>query len=205
MEFYQNNNQANKPNNKFYKVYDKHGKFLRKIDVKDEKSLTTDEYLYGVTCFVINEKGEILVEVRANTELTPGKKDLVSGHVDGNETPTQAMIRELKEEVGIKNIDSSQVKKVSEFAKPLGFASRGQIRRFFIDFYCIKTQKHHFTIQPEEVEALKWIPMEEVFRMMSTGETKFPKQDRNVNYEQIFDNVRNVYLEKNPQVKKERE
>ena len=204
MEFYQSNNQANKPNNEFYKVYDKHGKFLRTIDVKDEKSLT-DEYLYGVTCFVINEKGEILMEVRADTELTPGKKDLVSGHVDGNETATQAMIRELKEEVGIKNVDSSQVIKVSELAKPLGFASRGQIRRFFIDFYCIKTQKHHFTIQPEEVEALKWIPMEEVFRMMSTGETKFPKQDRNVNYEQIFDNVRNVYLEKNPQVKKERE
>ena len=115
------------------------------------------------------------------------------------------MIRELKEEVGIKNVDSSQVIKVSELAKPLGFASRGQIRRFFIDFYCIKTQKHHFTIQPEEVEALKWIPMEEVFRMMSTGETKFPKQDRNVKYEQIFENVRNVYLEKNLQVKKERE
>ena len=201
MEFYNSNNQINKPNSEFYKVYDKNGKFLRTIDRKDEKSLT-DEYLYGVTCFVINEKGEILMEIRADTELTPGKKDLVSGHVDGNETPTQAMIRELQEEVGIKNVDSSQVIKISELAKPLGFESRGKIRKFFIDFYCLKTQKHHFTIQPEEVAGLKWIPMDEAFKMMSNGETKFPEQGKNVNYEAIFSKVRDIYLEKNPQEKK---
>ena len=87
---------------------------------------------------------------------------------------------------GENNITSEELKKVIEDAVKDAF------------------DKHKKEID-EEVEALKWIPMEEVFRMMSTGETKFPKQDRNVNYEQIFDNVRNVYLEKNPQVKKERE
>lgn len=202
MEFYSSGNQSNKSNSEFYKVYDRNGRFLRTIDRSEEKSLT-DEYLYGVTCFVINEKGEILMEVRADTELTPGKKDLVSGHVDGNEAPTQAIIRELKEEVGIKNIDSSQVMKLTSAAKPLGFESRGKIRRFFIDFYCLRTQKHHFTIQPEEVESLKWIPMETVFEMIKSGKTKFPMQGKNVNYESIFDKVRDVYLNKNPNVKKE--
>ncbi len=201
MDFFKRNSQTDKPNSEFYKVYDKNGKFLRIIDRKEEKSLT-DEYLHGVTCFVVNEKGEVLMEVRADTELTPGKKDLVSGHVDGNEVPTQAIIRELKEEVGIKNVDSSQVIKLNKLSKPLGFESRGKIRRFFIDFYCLKTQKHHFTIQPEEVESLKWIPMEEAFRMISAGETKFPKQGRNVDYGPIFDKVRDIYLDKNPKEKK---
>ncbi len=204
MEFYRGNNQTDKSNKEYYKIYDKTGKYIGTINKNDEKKLT-DEFLHGVTCFVINEKGEILMEVRANTELTPGKKDLVSGHVDGNEISTQAMIRELKEEVGIRNVDSTQVVKINECSKPLGFESRGKIRNFFIDFYCLKTQKHHFTIQPEEVESLKWIPMEEAFKMIRTGETKFPKQGRNVDYEPIFEKVRNMYLNKNPQEKKERE
>lgn len=201
MDFFNSNGVNNNCNNEYYKVYDKNGKFLRTIDKSQEKSLT-DEFLHGVTCFVINEKGEVLMEVRANTELTPGKVDLVSGHVDGEETPTQTVIRELNEEVGIKNIDSSQIRRVSELAKPLGFESKGKIRRFFIDFYCLKTKKHHFTIQPEEVESLKWIPMEEAFEMIKSGKTKFPKQGKNVNYELIFENVRNVFLDINPQEKK---
>lgn len=201
MEFYNIAKKEDIHKNDFYKVYDKHGKFIKIIDRSEEKSLT-NEFLQGVTCFVINEKGEVLMEVRADTELTPGKKDLVSGHVDGDEVPTQSIIRELKEEVGIVNVDSSQIHKLTELPKPLGFESRGKTRRFFIDFYCLKTQKHHFTIQPEEVESLKWIPMEEAFEMIKSGKTKFPKENGKINYDSIFEKVRNIYLNKNPHEKK---
>ncbi len=198
LEKKQNNNSGDKH---YYNVYDKNGKFIRTIDVKDEKSLS-DEYLHGVTCFVINEKGEVLMQVRADTELTPGKIDLISGHVDGEETPTQAVIRELYEEVGIENIDATQIIKVNELSKPLGFASKGKIRNFFIDFYFLRTKKQNFTIQLEEVESLKWVDMEEAFEMIRSGETKFPKQGKSVNYEPIFSNIRQIYLNKNPRVKK---
>lgn len=190
-----------KDNKEYYKVYDKKGHYIKDIDVKDEKSLT-DEYLYGVTCFVINEKNEVLMEVRANTELTPGKIDLVSGHVNGNEVGIQAMIRELDEEVGIHGVLGNQLKIVSNLAKPLGFESKGKIRNFFIDFYCMQTNKSHFRIQPEEVEALKWIPMEQAFDMIKSGKTKFPKQQGIVNYEQIFEKVREICLDRNSQEKK---
>ena len=83
-----------------YRVYDKDGKYKRTIDKTDEKNLDESDWLKGVTCFVINEKGEVLIEVRANKGLTPGKNDLCSGHLDNDETETQAMIRELKEEAG---------------------------------------------------------------------------------------------------------
>ena len=83
-----------------YRVYDKDGKYKRTIDKTDEKNLDESDWLKGVTCFVINEKGEVLIEVRANKGLTPGKNDLCSGHLDNDETETQAMVRELKEETG---------------------------------------------------------------------------------------------------------
>ena len=185
------NNTMQKKNEEFYKVYDKTGKYLYDIDVSEEKELD-NQYLHGVTCFVINEKNEVLMEVRANTELTPGKIDLVSGHVNGNEVAMAAVIRELGEEVGIKGIIGSDIRSVSELSKPLGFESKGKIRNFHIDFYCLQTQKHHFTIQPEEVQSLKWVPMEEAFEMIKSGKTKFPKQEGNVNYDKIFNNVREI-------------
>lgn len=187
--------------NDYYKVYNSKGQYIKDIDIKDEKSLT-DEYLYGVTCFVVNEKNEVLMEVRANTELTPGKIDLVSGHVNGNEYGIGAMIRELNEEVGIRGVLENQIFKVNENAKPLGFESKGKIRNFFIDFYCLLTSKSHFKIQPEEVEALKWVPMEEAFDMIKSGKTKFPKQQGNTNYDKIFEKVREKCLNRNPQEKK---
>lgn len=186
----------NERNNEFYKVYDKTGKYLYNIETSAEKNLD-NQYLHGVTCFVINENNEVLMEVRANTELTPGKIDLVSGHVNGNESGSEAMLRELDEEVGIKSALGSELKKVSELSKPLGFESKGKIRNFHIDFFCMQTKKHHFRIQPEEIELLKWIPMEDAFEMIRSGKTKFPKQQGHVNYEKIFDNVRGICKNQN--------
>ena len=139
------------------------------------------------------------MEVRANTELTPGKIDLVSGHVNGNEVGIHAMLRELKEEVGITHVLGNDIKRVSNLSKPLGFESKGKIRNFHIDFYCLQTKKHHFTIQPEEVESLRWVPMEEAFNMIKNGKTKFPKQCGCVSYEKIFQNVREFCRSKNVQ------
>ncbi len=91
-----------KENETQYRVYDKNGKLKRIIAQSQEKEIEDNEWLKGVSCFVINERDEILIEKRVSKGLTPGKLDLCSGHIDGKETPTQAMIRELKEELGIR-------------------------------------------------------------------------------------------------------
>ena len=187
-------------NKEYYKVYDKKGKHIGNIEAKNEKNLK-DEFLYGVTCFVVNENDEVLMEVRANTELTPGKIDLVSGHVDGMESGLQAIIRELHEEVGIKNIYCDKLHKVNELPKPLGFESNGKIRNFFIDFYCLLAESKQITkIQKEEVKSLRWVPMEDAFNMIKAGKTKFPKQEEGkVDYETIIENVRETCLNRNLQ------
>ena len=172
-----------------YKVYDKNGKLKQLIDKKKEKELNEDDWLNGVTCFVINEKGEALIEKRVNKGLTPGKLDLCSGHVDGEETQTQAMIRELKEELGIQLEESMNATKITSNPVPLKFESSGKNKNFFITFYCLKRNNSDVTYQESEIDKIVWLPLEETFELIKSGRTKFPK---NYNYEKIFEKVREI-------------
>lgn len=176
-----------------YKVYDKNGNYKKTIDKSDENTLKESDWLNGVTCFVINEKGEVLIEVRANKGLTPGKNDLCSGHLDNEETETQAMVRELREELGISLEEAINVVKVTPRAVPLGFESSNQIKNFFITFYCLKRNSSDIKIQKSEIDRVVWLPLEEAFVLLKSGRTKFPK---NYDYKEIFETIRNIYNQK---------
>lgn len=173
-----------------YKVYDKNGKLRQLIDKNKEKELNENDWLNGVTCFVINDKGEVLIEKRVDKGLTPGKLDLCSGHVDGEETQTQAMIRELKEELGIQLEEAIKAIKLTPENIPLKFESSGKNKNFFITFYCLKRNNSDVIFQKEEIDKIVWLPIEETFELIKSGRTKFPK---NYNYEEIFEKVRNIY------------
>ena len=127
-------NNGNPVDGKYYKVYDEQKSFLYNIPVTQEKNLT-NQFLKGVTCFVVNEQGQILLEKRANTELTPGKIDLVSGHVDMEEIEKQSIIRELGEEVGIQENEAVNAEKICTMS--LGFENKGKIRIFYYFLLCI--------------------------------------------------------------------
>ena len=176
-----------------YNVYDKDGKITRKIDKKQELSINENEWLKGVTCFVINENGEVLIEKRVNKGLTPGKLDLCSGHIDGDETQTQAMIRELGEELGISIEEAMNVIKLNKNELPFKFKSGEKTLRFLITAYCLKRKSSDVIIQKEEIDKIVWLPLEETFELIRSGRTKFPK---NYDYEEIFEKVRNVYNNK---------
>ena len=147
-----------------YKVYDKEGKLRKLINTNKEKQLNDDEWLNGVTCFVINEKGEALIEKRVNKGLTPGKLDLCSGHVDGEETQTQAMIRELKEELGIEFS-----KKEAIFLKEV---RRDKIPPNFKDLWLFKrdVKDEEITFPDGETTDFMWVTIDKFIEMYNNEE-----------------------------------
>jgi 8-oxo-dGTP pyrophosphatase MutT (NUDIX family) len=48
-----------------------------------------------------NEKGECLFIRRFNTGWSDGYYSLPAGHIEANESPLRAVIREVKEEIGL--------------------------------------------------------------------------------------------------------
>ena len=189
----------------FYKTYKK-GKNGNKIfqnRISPQNELNQNKYLGGVSCFILDENGNILIEKRGNTKITAGEIDLCSGHIDNNETPTQAMIREYIEELHRGDIEEqekarneaiSNLKKLDEL--DLVFKNKGNERKFFIQFYVMKTKLNKLNIQKEEISDIEWLSMEEVFELIRQGKTKFPYDNR---YEKVFKQVKDYYQEKNKQ------
>ena len=81
-------------------VFNKDSDFVRTVSVAKAKNLGPDEYVYCVTCAVI-QYGKIILEEKSRNRIDRGLLDFCSGHVEGDESPDQAMIRELGEELGI--------------------------------------------------------------------------------------------------------
>ena len=180
----------------FYKTYKKRndGNKIYQNRISQKSELSQSDYLGGVSCFILDDNGNILIEKRGNTKITAGEIDLCSGHIDNNETPTQAMIREYVEELHKGDINEQEqarneainnLKKLDEL--DLVFKNKGNERKFFIQFYVMKTELKKLTIQKEEISDIEWIPMEKVFELIREGKTKFPYDKR---YEKIFKQVR---------------
>jgi mutator protein MutT len=58
-------------------------------------------HLIAAVFIIIVKENKVFLTRRVNTGWEDGKYSLIGGHLDGNETATQAAIREAKEEAGI--------------------------------------------------------------------------------------------------------
>lgn len=142
-----------------------------------QKGEYTTDYLKCCTCFISNERNQILVEKRGNTVLDNGKLDLCSGHVRANETSTTGMIRELGEELGI------------EFDKAVNIKKIGNLKVHFKTFKCLtdvfflKMKEIRINPQDEEVEDYCFMELEELLNLIRNGKTRFVYTEE---YEEIF-------------------
>ncbi len=190
----------NNSNTKFYKIYEKNREGKKIYKGRTIKEANSEHYLGGVSCFIINEEGKVLLEKRANTNITAGAYDLCSGHIDNNETPTQAMVREYVEELH-KGTQEEQDRARNEAIQglikldelDLNFKDKEKERNFFIQFYVLKTKIDKISSQKEEVDSIEWIAMEDVFEMIRKGKTKFPYDKR---YEKMFNKIKEIFMQK---------
>ena len=88
------------------------------IDIVDENDNITGEikdrdyvhnnnlYHRHVSCFILNNNGEVLLQRRSMTKKkNPGIWSKTGGHVDAGETVIDALKREVKEEIGLEMND----------------------------------------------------------------------------------------------------
>ena len=117
--------------------------------------------MVGHVC-VFNGRGQLLVQKRtAEKRIWPGYWDVsVGGGVDAGETSRQGAEREFREELGYA-LDLSDVRP----SVTVNFAGG------FDDFYIVKREidETALTLQKEEVDAVRWVTLEEAERMAEDG------------------------------------
>lgn len=108
---------------------------------------------------ILKDKNKILLLKRANTGFQDGKYSLVAGHIESDETPAQAAIREAKEEAGI-DISLQDVEVVHIMYRQR--ASENDVP--YVDFYltCDKWLGEIENKEPEKCAELRWVPVEEL-------------------------------------------
>jgi ADP-ribose pyrophosphatase YjhB (NUDIX family) len=117
-------------------------------------------FMLRATVYLILVKNNgILLLRRFNTGWEDGNYSLISGHLDGQETVTQAMMREAKEEAGI-----SIKTKDLHVAHAMHRKSEEDLE--FIDFFLVAdTWKGEPKItEPDKCDEMKWFPFDNLPR-----------------------------------------
>lgn len=118
-------------------------------------------YHKPVWIWIVNSKGEVLVQKRALTKKkAPGKWDMPSaGHVDAGETCLSGCVRETYEELGIKTKESDFIFLKEFIAKDAWELGQVYLLKLDVDIKDIK-------LQEEEVECVNWLPYSDFINLL---------------------------------------
>lgn len=153
----------------YFDVLNEYGEFTGKVETREEchnKGLW-HRAVYG---FIFNKNGDVLLQKRSkNKKLWPNLWDVTAGgHVLTGEFGMQALIREVKEELGI---DISE----EEITYLVGSTSinekRNIINKHFNECYLIKkdVDMANIKLQEEEVSEIRWFSKEEILRRIDNN------------------------------------
>ncbi len=140
-------------------VLDGHGNKTGKTIIKGD-ALKEDEYTLFVHMWILNSKGEILIQKRAaHLKHAPDTWAITGGAVMKGEDSKTAARRETKEELGI-DID------------PEGEPVRHKRENAFTDIWLINSEVNleDIVIQEEEVSDVKWVTKTQLEQMLVKGE-----------------------------------
>lgn len=164
-------------------IVDEKGKFTGEVIDKDEahkKNLLHNE----VCCFLINDKGQTLLQKRSATKkFSPNKWRPCAGHVKAYESLEDAMIRELEEEIGV----LFKKEELKLLDRKIEVMSKNSHVTYF---YYLKSnlKEDKFIIQKEELSEVKWLPMEEALDAIISVEDSYYKEK----YTKLFEKLKRV-------------
>ena len=158
-------------------VYNNHFELIGKTIERGQKGLEKNEYIMIAIVFIKNSEGNYLIQKaskdKANTFSTTG------GHVLHKETPEEAIVREVEEELGLK-VGHQQFKLIDRIIlkdKPCIF-----------NVYILKSNfnTHQMKIQEEEVERVYWLDKNQIINLIE--EESFLQS-----HGEIFKLINNIY------------
>ena len=116
-------------------------------------------YHKPVWIWIINDKGEILVQKRAACKKkSPNKWDMPSaGHVLAGETVLEGAVRETYEELGVETTESDY-EFLFEYIKDSSFE--------LAQVYLLKKNINKFKLQESEVAEVKWLNYEDFKKLL---------------------------------------
>lgn len=125
---------------------------------------TDDMKKYGVGAVITNEAGEILLAKRGPQARDKiGKWESVGGGVDEGETPEQAIIREVREEIGVEAAIESKLFEHDSAPDPSGLVWANIV-------FKVSIMSGEPVIQePEKCSELKWHSAEALKDLELTG------------------------------------
>lgn len=120
-------------------------------NIKRNKA-TTASYL------VLQKDGKILFARRCNTGYQDGNYQVPAGHIDAGELPSEALIREVKEEIGI-TIKAENIKFAHTSFRPMMDETGDRVDYFFI----VDTWEGEITnCEPHKCDDLLWATIENI-------------------------------------------
>lgn len=146
----------------YWDILDKDGNRTGKTIVRGKRSLSKGEYHLVVHIWVINDKGEFLIQRRSDKKaLMPGEWAATGGSAFSREGSRHAAIRELAEEMGIRVTRRRMV------------LVKRQLRKYSInDIYAVRCNipADCCILQEDEVAEVKWVTKDELKSMIENGE-----------------------------------
>lgn len=131
-----------------------HKKYIQKL-----KSKNNGVFMKIVTIFIQNNQKEFLIQKRSPQKN--GKYGITSGHANPDESPEQAAIREIKEELGI-SLKKDQLK--------LFYTTKEKQETYYLYFLKKEIDLAKLILQKEEVESVKWCTIEEIENLIKNRE-----------------------------------
>lgn len=135
----------------FRDIYDKNGNITRHR-LPAGVNLHPGEFLRMIEAWIIDSRKRILLQQRSfGCLIYPGYWTLTTGHFQSGETPEEACIREIKEELGI-TVKPNNIELLEHF-------TRDTDEHLIWDIVLVKKniKKRHLKPDPREVNDVRWV------------------------------------------------
>ena len=142
-------------------VYDYDGNLINKTVQRGTEDLKENEYVMLSVVFIKNDKDQFLIQ--KTSEERGELFSATGGHVRHKETPVEAIIREIQEELGITVLEErvTFIDKAVLENKPCIF------NVFYLE---INADAHSFELQEDEVAEVLWLNRQEITELIENNQ-----------------------------------